>query len=244
MQKLKFVYISAVAIILLLITLSQIAIQYTLYEETVTRDLATQLSRQELRSQRILRNSLLLLTANPMDKTLNPLQVDPVAQLKDDLSFVEQTHNALTGNTPVASQMQALQADYQAMDDAGHAMLAAKAIGDRKSLVAQLTPMFVHEQKYLAGTFAVYTAVTQQADNLVNMVRILEISIFAFSLVVIGYEVFGVVLPAERARHNEITDLKKQVGLLQEALKIAKEQAIPQPSESSPTPESTPKEVL
>lgn len=219
MKKINFSYTSAVAIILILITLSQIAIQFTLSQEIATRDVATLMSRQELRTQRILRNSLLLVAANPTDKNINPLQVDPLKQLSDDLTFVEQTHATLIReDSPVAGQMQALQPDFRAMDAAGHKILEDRAKQNRQDLLKQLAPMFVHEQAYLSGTFAAYLALTSQADDLVVRVRWLELAIYIITICIVGYEVLGIVLPAEKDRREEIAGLKSEILQLKQAV--------------------------
>jgi hypothetical protein len=218
MKRTNFAYTSAIAIIVLLITLSQAAIQLTLQQETITRNLATEMSRQELHTQRLLRNSLLLLAANPMDKSFNPLQIDPVAQLKADLTFIEQTQEDLTTNSQVAEPMRALFPDYSALDKAGHQILLDYAKKDRKDLAKQISPVFVHDQAYLAGTFAAYLVLTQQADDLVTRVKWLEISIYIINLAVIAFEVFWVVLPAYQSQNDAIAELRAQVGTLQESM--------------------------
>lgn len=212
MKKLHFSYTSAVAIILLLVTLSQIAIQITLLKETQTRDLATLMNRQELRTQRILRTALMLVASNPMDKSINPLQTDPATALQDDLTFTRQTQTALSGDdAQVSDQMQALQAEYEQMSTAGYEILADHKRNDRKTLVTHLAPMFLHEQKYLQGTYQAGLALTQQADDLVNRVRWLELAIYVITLGIVAYEVYGIVLPAERERREEIAELRMQV---------------------------------
>lgn len=217
MKNLNFSYRSAVVIILLLITLSQVAIQFTLLQETKTRDLATLMNRQELRTQRILRVSLMLVAAKPMDKSINPLQVDPAMQLQDDLTFTRQTQTVLaTDGSMVSDQMTSLQSEYEAMSSAGYEILADRKRNDRAAIEAQLIPMFQHEQKYLTGTYNTGLALTQQADDLVNRVRWLELAIYIITILIVAYEVFGIVLPAEKERKEEIAELRSQIMKLQQ----------------------------
>lgn len=232
-KKLHFAYTSAVAIILLLVTLSQIAIQVTLLRETQTRDLATLMNRQELRTQRILRVSLMLVASNPMDKSINPLGVDPAKQLSDDLTFTRQTQTVLSGDgVPVSSQMIALQSEYEAMSTAGYEILAAHKKNDRQAVLAQLAPMFLHEQKYLQGTYNAGIALTQQADDLITRVRWLELIIYIITICIVGYEVWGIVLPAERERKEEIEELRGQILNLKQGVweKQIAADAMPEPA--------------
>ncbi len=213
-----FAYLSAVVIIVFLITCSQIAIQLTLSQETGTRNLATLMSLQELRSQRLLRNSLLLLAPN--NTTVNPLHIDPASQLKSDLAFEEATNRQLIGDgTPVdiATQIKVLQPDFVLMESAGQKELSDYTAKNTKDMVAQIAVIFVHEQKYLQGVYATYTELTQQADASVRVVQILEISIYVVSLLVVGYEVLGVVLPAERESRRESEGLRLHIKALEEA---------------------------
>jgi len=233
MKKLKFSYISAAAVVLVLITLSAIAIQFTLLQETRTRDLATLMNRQELRTQRILRVSLMLVAANPMDKSINPLGVDPAKQLSDDLTFTRQTQTVLSGDgVPVSSQMIAMQSEYEAMSTAGYEILADHNRNDRQAVVSHLAPMFQHEQKYLQGTYQAGLDLTQQADDLVTRVRWLELTIYVISICIIAYEVFGIVLPAERERREEIEELRGQILNLKQGVweKQIAADAMPEPA--------------
>lgn len=234
MKKLHFSYASAVAIILLLVTLSQIAIQITLLKETQTRDLATLMNRQELRTQRILRVSLMLVATNPMDKSINPLGINPAQQLQDDLTFTRQTQTVLSGDdVPVSDQMKAMQNEYEAMSTAGYEILTDHKRNDRAAVVAQLTPMFLHEQKYLQGTYNAGLDLTQQADDLVNRVRWLELAIYVITILIVAYEVFGIVLPAERERKEEIAELRSEILKLQQ---IAWEKRITADAATLPEP--------
>lgn len=208
-----FAYLSAVAIIIILITCSQIAIQLTLFQETSTRNLAVTMSVQLLRTQRILRSSLLLLV--PTTSSLNSLHVSPRTQLQGDLLYVEHTNTQLEANgTPayIATQIKALHADFVAMDSAGHKELADDPVKSKKDMLTQAAAIFLHEQRYLQGVYNAYILLTQQADQLVQRVQIVEIVIYILSLGVIAYEVFVVVLPAERDRRKENEELKLRLG--------------------------------
>jgi hypothetical protein len=221
----RLAYLSAIVIIVVLVTFTQLAIQLTLYEAGITRDYATLLNRQELRVQRILRSSLLLLAPDPKDKSLNPLQVDPSAQLKDDLAFTQETQGTLSGgNVAVADDIRALAAEYQAMHEAGTQVLDAAQKHDRKALASAIAPLFLHEQKYLTGVYTAYVTQTQDADAQVNLVRWIELTMYAFSLIVIVYEVFGVVLPVYREQQAENDELRVRVDLLQTAINAKRQQ--------------------
>lgn len=233
MKKIHFVYASAVVIIIVLFTLSQVVIQLTLLQETQTRDLATLMNRQELRTQRILRVSLMLVAANPMDKSINPLGINPAQQLSDDLTFTRQTQTVLTSDgVPVSSQMIAMQSEYEQMSTAGYEILSDHKRNDRAAVVSHLSPMFLHEQKYLQGTYQAGLDLTQEADDLVNRVRWLELAIFIITICIVGYEVFGIVLPAERERREEIEELRGQILNLKQGVweKQIAEDAMPEPA--------------
>jgi hypothetical protein len=221
----RLAYLSAIVIIVVLISLSQLAIQLTIYEATITRDYATLINRQELRVQRMLRSSLLLLAPDPKAKSLNPLQVDPFVQLRDDLAVTQETQTVLsTGNVAVADDIRALADEERAMHQAGEQVLDAAQKHDHKALVAAVAPLFLHEQKYLTGVYNAYSAQTQDADAQVNFVRWLEGTMYVFSLLVIGYEAFGIVLPTHRGQTLELEALRVRVDLMQEAMNARRQQ--------------------
>ncbi|HEX2613993.1 MAG TPA: hypothetical protein VHL10_00750 [Nitrososphaera sp.] len=219
MKYTRVAYSSAIGVILVLVALSQAAIQLTLWQETVTRDTATLLNRQELRTQRILRSSLLLLAPDPMDITINPLQMRPDQQLKDDLGFTQDTQTTLSNrNVAVADDIQAAQGEYEAMHTAGGQVLVAFQKHDRKAMVTAIAPLFLHEQKYLTAIYNAYAAQTQDADDQVSRVRLLELGVFLLTLMVVAYEVFGVVRPAYRQQSLKLEELQMSVTMLQEVI--------------------------
>lgn len=218
-RRLEFAYKSAWAIIIVLVIIAQAIIQLTLHQEVVTRELATTLSRQELRSQRLLRNSLLLFS-DPSDAAINPPGVDPVAQMQQDIVFLEGTHARLTSEDvprSVSEPMRKLQHDFDLTDVAAHDLLRLKDSQDNKAKMAALTQVFIHEQLYLSGTFAVYTTLTQQADAQVTAVRLIEIALFVITCATLIVEALAIIRPA-------VADYKRTLHMLME-IQIKKEKA-------------------
>lgn len=198
MRRLTFAYASTALILFVLILSSQGLIQYTLYRGVVTRDLASAMALQELRTQAIFRNGLLALLPTGEQTAMNALGVKPVDAMTKNLVDVEATNKMLLGvNSPVdvAGQMQPLQSDFVQMDQAGHAVLADLKAGNTKDAGNQLGTLFVHEQKYLVGTYNAYVSLTADADDYVSSVRVLELVICAISLLVLAIEALFVIRP-------------------------------------------------
>lgn len=215
-KRLTFSYYSAALIIAILIVCAQIIIQVTLAQEVNTRNYAVLMSRQELRSQRLLRNSILVF-AGPKDKDFKPLNVDPEGQLKDDLTFLEAANTTLiqTSQSPDASSsLQSIQNDFHWMDQEGHQILVDQQKKDMKDMGRQISLLFVHEQNYLSGVYSAYAKLSQQADDYVTRVQIIEIVIFCIAMVVLGFEVLGVVRPAIRD-YDQALEKLKEVKLLE-----------------------------
>lgn len=225
-KRLFTIYITAVLIIVALITAGQLIIQTTLYQEVSVRNLAFVMSHQTLRSQRLLRNAILAY-AGP-SKAFNPTNVDAAQQLADDLTFVETTNKQLLSTpTPsvVVSQVQQLQKDFTSSDTAAHKLLTDvkqyystkipdTAIG--KDATNQLAIIFLSDQNYLSGMYTIYSSISQQADDDVTHVQILEGVIYAVSLLVLCYEVFVVVIPAMRGYAKTMEELDNLAKKIQE----------------------------
>lgn len=211
-KRLKFAYGSAATVIGILIILAGVVVQLSLYNEIATRDLASTMSLQELHSQHLLRNALMTLVRPQDEATINPLHIDPVKQIAQDLSFLETTNTRLLGgNTPPAIivRIRTIQQDFAITDKAGHQLLLDVQKRDIKDQAKQVTIIFVHEQAYLAGVYGAFIILTQQADEEVEMTRFLEISNGIISLSVITFEAFGIVIPAIHDYQKALDELSR-----------------------------------
>jgi hypothetical protein len=225
-KRLTFAYGSAATVIGIFIVLAQVVIQLSLYNEISTRNLASTMSLQELHSQRLLRNALMTLVKPQDEATINPLRINPVQQIQQDLSFLETTNKSLlSGNTPSAiiTRVQTAQPDFRIIDAAGHQIIVDIQRHNVKDQSKQVVLIFVHEQAYLAGVYAAFVILTQEADDYVERVQFSEISICLISLGVITFEAFGIVIPAIHDYKKALDELGKAVGEKREALKAKKE---------------------
>jgi len=215
-KRLKFAYGSAATIIGVLILLAQITIQFALYNEIQTRNLASTMSLQELRSQYLLRVSLM--SFNPDNTIVNPLKTNVSQQIQITLIRLEATNKILIDSmvTPlsIVLQINKLQNDFTIMDSAGHQLLIDIQKHNKTDQSKQVTLIFIHEQNYLSGVYATFQALTQQADDRVTQVQLLEIVLCIIALATITFEAFVVVIPAfhdyERALDQAMKE-KKQV---------------------------------
>jgi len=218
-KRLKFAYGSAATIIGVLIFLAQFVIQSALYQEIVTRNLASTMSLQELHSQHLLRNSLM--TFDPGNKTINPLKINPSQQIEGDLVFMEKTNKRLLDISvtplPIVQQINKIQPEFLATDNASHQLLIDVQKHNKTDQSKQVTLIFIHEQSYLSGVYMAFIMLTQQADTYVSMIQTLEVVICLVSLATITFEAFAVVIPAfhdyQRAldQINQIAIEKRQI---------------------------------
>lgn len=209
-RRLTLAYASAVIIITLLLLLSQVLIQLTLYREIATRTLASTMALQELRTQAIFRNGLLAALPKSAQDQFNTSSVAPINALAQNLSDVEATNKQLIGpSTPasVSAPIAALQGDFHQMDQAGHLLLTDLKAGKIKDAGNQLGVLFLHQQKYLLGTYNAYLVLTSQADSYVAIIRILEACICAISLLVLATEALAIIRPAIRDYKKALADL-------------------------------------
>lgn len=223
-KRLQFAYGSAATVIGILIVLAQIVIQISLYNEVSTRNLASTMSLQELHSQHLLRNSLMTLVKPQDEAAINPLRIDPVKQVAQDLTFMETTNTQLLGgNTPpeIIQRIRPLQSDFVVMDKAGHQLIIDTQRHNTKDQAKQVTVIFIHEQAYLVGVYTAFVYQTEQADDYVTRVRFLELFICIISLGVITFEAFGIVIPAIHDYRKALDELSKAANEKQEKARRA-----------------------
>lgn len=223
-KRLKFAYGSAATVIGILIVLAQIVIQFSLYSEVLTRNMASTMSLQELHSQHLLRNSLMSLVKPQDEAAINPLRIDPVKQIAQDLIFMETTNTQLLGsNTPpeIVIHIRPLQPDFMTMDKAAHQLIIDVQRHNTKDQAKQVTIIFIHEQAYLAGVYGAFVYLTQQADEEVETIRFLELSICIISLAVITFEAFGIIIPAIHDYQKALDELSKAASEKQEKARRA-----------------------
>lgn len=201
---------SVFVIIAFLIIAANILTQITFAQEIATRSLASTMSLQELRTQSLFRNALLAIVPEPYQKQLNSLNVDPISALKTGLSEVEATNKVLIDPIPssaTAKQIIILQPDFVLMDKAGHLILADVASKNTKDAGKQVATLFIHEQRYLQGTYAAYQDLTKSADDQINYIISLERVILVFSLITLAVEARFVAWPLLRDHYTLSSEL-------------------------------------
>lgn len=206
-------YISAVVLILFLLIASQGLIQYSLYRGQVERVEAAQINAQVVLTQRMLRNVIFL--QNPAPNT------DYVAYTKavetQDITW-EQTQKDID-----ATGLFHGQAHYSEMQTALHRILLLEHATEKPAPPDKVRPdvgiFFLHENAYIDALIATYAGLTQQADNRVSLVRVLEIVLFTLTVMVIIGEVLLVVRPATRQMNEAVRMLGEQMQLQEEQLK-------------------------
>lgn len=212
-KRLKFAYYSALTVIAILIVLVQIIIQSALYQEVQTRQLASTMSLQELHSQHFLRNALM--SFNPNDKTINPLNISPSQQIQQDLSFLEPTNKHLLDVTqtpqPIVQQIIKIQPDFVIMDQAGHQLLVDIKNRNKKDQSKQVTSIFIYEQAYLTGVYMAYLSLTGQADGYVTNIQALEIVLCIIELATLTIEARKVIVPAFKDYQKALAELEEAV---------------------------------
>jgi hypothetical protein len=203
-------YMSVFVVIACLIIFSNILTQITFAQEITTRSLASTMSLQELRTQSLFRNGLLAIVPAPHRNQLNSLKVDPIASLKSNLTAIEATNKILISPATLSStakQMRALQPDFILMDKAGRTILVDVASKNAKDAGQQIAILFIHEQKYLQGTYAAYQDLTRTADDQINSIMQLERIILALSLITLAAEARFVAWPLIRDHYTLISEI-------------------------------------
>jgi hypothetical protein len=220
-SRIGLAYMSVFIVIALLIGSAHLMIQLTLLEEIATRNLASTMALQELRTQDTFRNSLLAILPANYQNQLNALTVDPTTALQEDLSDIEGTNKALLGSStpaPILSSVHSLQPSFQKMDTAGHLLLQYLAKGEKTQAALQVACLFPPEQLYLAGVYKAYQELTQSANSQINQVMVIECVILIATFATLCVEASFIAWPLLRDHQQaqaRLEELKEELYEIQ-----------------------------
>jgi hypothetical protein len=202
LKALKWSYITAFALIILLAILAQCTIQYALYREIQSRQAASYLSRQEVRSERIGRDMILLLVP------VNHKSV--IAEMQADLSQED------TDRTAFATTLAAYYPSFADIDGGhGHALKVYNAIRTNALAmiaIAQETPaqqkkdfakdhafasaIFYAQPEQLKNLQDAQRIVEDDTDSYIHLIQQIELGLFSLTVLVLLYESLFVLRPA------------------------------------------------
>lgn len=222
LRMLIFAYASAVIVALLLLFSAQGLIQWTLAREIHLRSVAAQINAQEIRTQRMFYNVLLL--QNP---TGHGIDYNAIAALvaADEPTWAATQQamyapSALIGlvpgdfDAPAQAVLAREQAGFLKMEAAYARVLAMENAGHPASPDAvrpDVGRIYLAEGPYLNALIAIYTDDVASADSLINVVRIIEIALFVATLLTISCEVVFVVRPALRQIEDQMTQMEQAI---------------------------------
>lgn len=207
-------YISAVIMMVIVLASAQALIQYTLYREVQSRGVAGTINLQELRTQLLLRNSILLLTDTPD-------HAQEIQQLSGTLAKWEAVQDAIYSGNDALNIHQAdfpqdgltavlkVRPNYNLMDATLHHLLFLESDPktNERAIIKDVLTIFSQEIIVLPGLNTLFNDMTLAADADVTQVRFIEIALFALALLTMTVEIVFVIRPA----HHR---LKFQVGQL------------------------------
>lgn len=223
-RQLVFAYLSMFILLLLLLISAQTIIQIALAQETHVRNVAAMIERQELRTQRMLYNVVILQSPGTAPGTTYKSLTDAVQ--KDETAWEQVQEAMYNGDSQVdifSSDFSPLatttikneRAGYIHMRDAYRRVLAAEQSG--KATIESVRPdinlIYLDETPYLQSLITVYEDVTKQADNYVRSIRVVELVIFVLSVVVITCEALFVARPAVKHFKQTIQLLTKTLHM-------------------------------
>lgn len=202
-NQLRLAYISALAVICILIISGQVLVQITLQQEIATHARVAVINDLELRSRRLLRNSLLLFfVPNQYDSAL--------AQIQSDTPIWEQEVNALykgdaaldlyPQDIPLSSRarLDKERPDLYAMRDAIHTLLKLTEKGhpSMKELAPSVSVIFYKELAAFPAIALVYQDLDKQDSQHVTQIQFIELGLFFLTLCTLVAEFFLVIRPA------------------------------------------------
>jgi len=210
-------YISSVSIVAFLLVSAQVLIQLVLLQEVHTRSIASTINGQELRTQRMFYNIILL--QSPGGVASYAALTKTVAA---DATLWEQTQSAMysdSSNYP-ATAIAALQkgkTDYIAMHDALTRIFAIEKTNPPNSfdlVRPDVGVFYIHESPYLQSLISTYTDLAKSADDYVQSVRVLEIVLFVLMILTLVLEARLVAAPAIRHLNDHLRTLAHTLELV------------------------------
>lgn len=213
-RNLKVAYLTAFCLIALLSTTKQVIIQYALAHELFLRSYANLLGDQALHSQRIQRNTLLLLASG--------VHTGEDSEIATDLATLEANHARFSSDDYrdysafVQGQLpkQSGPSPYTQLDTAARKLLTieGKHLPDKARLKAEvplITTIFYSEKAHLTLIEQSINIVNDNIDTFIHRIQIIELLFWTLTALTLSCEGLLVVRPALRelnkAASEEIT---------------------------------------
>lgn len=206
-KRLRISYLGSVFFIAFFLLLNQIIIQFALYQEIQQRNVAGLVNDQELRTQRMFYNVLLL--QNPTGYGINYMSIYQL--VKQDESVWESTQNAMyisnpsIGLSPDDFSSNAItilmkeQPGYFQLRQAYLHIFALEQLNhpaSPDSVRPDVDTIYIGEGKYLQSLVTVYSDLTNQADEKVAHIQLAEITLCTVSFLTLFLEYFFVARKA------------------------------------------------
>lgn len=219
---LSFAYWSAIAIIVILLGAAQGLVQWTLAREQHERGVAAQIATQELRTQRMYFNALFL--QNPAPGTDYSVLT---ARLAADEPAWEATQQAMYSGSDAlgiepgdfsASSLAVIAGERNGFEHMQAAYRHALALEESAHFASpdevrpDIVVIYEDEPAYLSSLVTIYNDETSAADDLVNLVRLIELVLFCATLAVMTCEVLLVVRPAFKSLNEALHDFNQALA--------------------------------
>lgn len=200
-------YISAFIVIAFMTIIAQALIQYSLAQTGRQRAIAGIVNRQELYSQVLLRNSILLITPESPathQKTLSDLHLryilwhDTAESMYGNSTAIPITPHDISASD--YARLLKVKPDYSEVDTALQQIFVLEQAPqvDKKAVGTQVGIMFYHEPVYLTVLVGVYNAEAALTDAAMTLIAQLEIGACLFTLLTLCLEGLLVIRPAHK----------------------------------------------
>lgn len=200
LKNLKFAYISAFIIIIALALSAQVVIQLALHQEAVSRQVSSLYTRQSIRSQRMLYNTVLLIGNADHHASDKQLAID-LAAMEADAAY--STRNYSDFNSQVgASVLQKARAAYLSVTSAAHTLIAQEKMrypSNTARIQAELpaiSQLFYTEPTQLAFIQQFQATVDASTDAYISRISLVEYLLCSLTALVLMGEAVFVLRPA------------------------------------------------
>ncbi|MEO6889760.1 MAG: hypothetical protein ABI456_10705 [Ktedonobacteraceae bacterium] len=222
MRQFLLAYLSAFVVIAFMTIIAQVLIQVSLAQTAHQRAVAGIVNRQELYSQVLLRNSILLITPESPathQKTVSDLHLryilwhDTAESMYGTSTAVPITPHDISASD--YAHLLSVKPDYSEVDTALQQVFVLEQAPkpDIKAVAKQVGIMFYHEPVYLTVLVAVYNAEAALTDAAMTLIAQLEIGACLFTLLTLCLEGLLVIRPAHKQFRAavDLIDARKQV---------------------------------
>lgn len=228
LRQLKISYFISVFVIIALLMITQVIIQLTLRQDIHVRSLTQQVNAQELRTERMFYNIILL--QNPPGHGVDYAGL--TQEIESDVPAWEAFQNALyTGNfalgislSDFSSVEQAAIGDakpkYISMDLALHRVLLAEKTQNDSTpdkVRNDVDIFYLGESAYLQSLVTIYTNLVAETDAQVIHIQLAEISLFTLSILTVLAEYLFVVRPGTKSVQDAFGKLQEAIEKIEDA---------------------------